>query len=97
MSRLAPVREAEALDAIRYVVCAYCINRATDVCIERCVPEGLYRYLEPAELEEWEFPPDLPPFRELLQYDAVTRLALFRLAFHYVRREIVEKIPPRYR
>jgi hypothetical protein len=82
--------EPENVDAIGYVVCGYCRNRGETSCMTECVPEGLYRHLCPARLEEWEFPPGLPDMDEMLGYDSATRLALVKLALHYLGEEVVK-------
>jgi hypothetical protein len=73
--------------ALNGAICVWCRNRQQEVCVELCQTEGRYRYLEPAPLETWELPPELPPFRELLDLPAVERLALIYLAAVYERRE----------
>ena len=64
-------------------ICAWCLNKGQEVCHARCQDEARYRYLEPAPLEHWEFPPELPPFRDLLDYPAAERLALIYLSIYY--------------
>ena len=48
-----------------------------------CQAEGRYRYLDPAPLPHWEQPPELPPFRELLDLTASECLAFVYLDAHY--------------
>ena len=48
-----------------------------------CQAEGRYRYLDPAPLPHWEQPPELPPFRKLLDLTASERLAFVYLDAHY--------------
>ena len=45
-------------------ICIWCRNRTGGVCLEKCRPEGRYRYLEPDTRERWEAGPTLPTFRE---------------------------------
>ena len=47
-------------------ICNYCLNRYKDVCAEECQSEGKYRHLEPEPLPDWELPPELPPYREMV-------------------------------
>jgi len=67
-------------------VCGWCANKGQMICLERCQTEGRYRYLETATLDQWELPPQLPPFRELMAMPAIERLALVYLAAVYERR-----------
>lgn len=67
-------------------ICAWCGNRYQEVCLTRCQEELRYRYLEPAPLSSWELPPELPPFRELVDLPAAERLALIYLAAVYAQR-----------
>lgn len=67
-------------------ICAWCANRGYEVCHERCQGEGRYRYLAPAPLAPWELPPELPPFRQIMELPAVERLALLYLAAAYAQR-----------
>lgn len=71
-------------------VCAYCANRTSDAC-PACREEGTYRALSPERLPAWELPPELPPFRELLEMPAAERLALVYLGLHYLREERVRE------
>ena len=64
-------------------ICIWCRNRGQEVCLERCQAEGRYRYLEPEPLAQWEQPPELPSFRELVDMSASERLALVYLDAHY--------------
>ena len=64
-------------------ICVWCGNRMQEVCMVRCQEEGRYRYLEPEPLPGWEQPPELPPFRELLDLSASERLAFVYLDAHY--------------
>jgi hypothetical protein len=63
-------------------ICAWCANSLRDVC-EPCQAEGRYRYLQPAPLPDWECPPELRRFRDLLEMPAVERLAWLYLAATY--------------
>jgi len=74
-------------ETLNPAICAWCANKQRDVCVERCQPEGRYRYLVPEPLHSWEFPPELPPYRELMQLSADERLALIYLSVVYERRE----------
>jgi hypothetical protein len=60
-------------------ICVWCRNRTVDVCLNKCQPEGRYRYLEADALERWEQGPTLPPFRELVDLSSMERLALIYL------------------
>ena len=64
-------------------ICVWCRNREQEVCVERCQQEGKYRYLEPEPLAHWELPPELPPFRELMELSAGERLAIIYLHAFY--------------
>lgn len=64
-------------------VCIWCANRNQEVCVEVCQMEGKYRYLEPELPRPWELPPELPPFRELVDLPAGERLALIYLSAFY--------------
>jgi len=66
------------------LICIWCRNRTVDVCLERCQPEGRYRYLEPDTLERWESGPTLPPFRELVDLSPMERLAVIYLYLRYL-------------
>ena len=68
-------------------ICTWCINREQEACVEKCQPEGSYRYLEPDGLSDWEQPPELPPFRELVDLSARERLALIYLNSVYRQTE----------
>lgn len=67
-------------------VCAYCANHTSDAC-PACMEEGKYRALAPARLPHWELPPELPPFKELLEMPAAARLAFVYLGLYYLREE----------
>ena len=67
-------------------ICSCCVNRGGEACNTRCRPEGRYRCLEPEALEEWELPPDLPPFRELVDMPAPEVRAIIWLHAYYQRR-----------
>ncbi len=86
----------EGADVITYAICGYCRNRGTDSCLTECRKEGLYRYLEPIALEEFDNPPEIPSMNDLLSYDAVSRLAFIRLSLHYLREFMVQAKPPLY-
>ncbi len=75
----------DGFGVIKHVVCAYCRNSLRHGCITECAPEGLYRNLEPMELEVWQYPPKLPSMATLLECAPVTRLALMSLVVHYVQ------------
>lgn len=64
-------------------ICRWCQYSMVDVCLEKCQPEGRYRYLKPNELMEWESIPHLPPFRDLVDLSAHERLALLYLSAYY--------------
>jgi hypothetical protein len=65
------------------MICIWCRNQNNEACIERCQSEGKYRNLEPEPLAQWEFPPELPAFRELLDLPPHERLALIYLDAYY--------------
>ena len=67
-------------------ICVWCANRYQEVCVTRCQQELRYRYLEPEPLSDWELPPELPPFRVLVDLPAAERLALIYLAAVYAQR-----------
>lgn len=62
-------------------VCVRCVNRHHDVC-DPCTREGRFRYLEPEPLASGEWPPELPPYRELMRLKWETRLALIYLSLY---------------
>jgi hypothetical protein len=64
-------------------ICVWCRNRTGDICLEKCQPEGRYRYLEPDTPESWEAGPELPSFIELVDLPAPDRLALIYLSLYY--------------
>jgi hypothetical protein len=64
-------------------ICVWCANKNREECVTRCREEGRYRYLDPEPLADWELPPELPPFRDLLELPAVERLALIYLSAYY--------------
>ena len=63
-------------------ICVWCRHKIDEACQE-CAAEGLYRCLEPEPLSHWEFPPELPPMRELVGLPAAERLALIYLTICY--------------
>ena len=64
-------------------ICAYCVNRGGEACTTRCRPEGRYRYLEPETLDHWELPPELPPYREMVDLPAPEVRAIIWLHAYY--------------
>ena len=74
-------------ETLNPAICLYCANKSQEVCVTECNPEGRYRYLVPEVLSSWELPPELPPFRELVDLPAVERLALIYLAAVFERWE----------
>ena len=69
-------------------ICAYCVNRGNDACNTECRPEGKYRYLEPETLDHWELPPELPPFRKLVDMGgAEVRAIIWLHAYYQSRRD----------
>ena len=66
-------------------ICAWCGNRGRKVCVS-CQEEGRYRHLEPAPLEAWEQPPELPTMRDLVDLPAQDKLALIWLDASYRQR-----------
>jgi hypothetical protein len=63
-------------------VCLYCANKRKDVCIQRCVPEGKFRHLEPEVVPEWELP-RLPSYREFMEWPAPAKVAYLYLIAYY--------------
>ena len=63
-------------------ICVWCGNRSREVC-PPCQQEGKYLYLEPAPLDPWEQPPELPAMRELVDLPAPERLAIIWLGVRY--------------
>ena len=64
-------------------ICVWCGNRDRQACMA-CQLEGeYYRHLEPAPLESWEQPPELPAMRELVDLPAQEKLALIWLSVRY--------------
>jgi hypothetical protein len=76
--------QPEGIGVIKLAVCRYCKNNLKPGCINSCAPEGLYRNLEPMELDMWHDPPRLPSMSTLMDYAPVTRFALMYLVLHYV-------------
>ena len=72
-------------------ICVWCANKTVDVCLAHCQAEGRYRYLVPVSLAHWELPPELPPFRELIELPSVERLALIYLAACYERQRLTQE------
>lgn len=66
-------------------ICVYCVNNNEPVCIEKCQPEAMYRHLEPELLVEWESPPELPSFREFVEWRPWERAAVLYLDAWYRR------------
>ena len=59
-------------------------------CMEECVPEGLYRHLQPVELDEWNYPSELPRTGAMLEMPAVTRLAIVTLYMRYLQQDTIK-------
>ena len=64
-------------------ICNYCLNRNTYECEFECQPEGRYRYLEPEPLLGWEMPPELPPYRIVVDMPAADVQAMIWLHAYY--------------
>lgn len=79
--------QPDGIGMIKSVVCIYCRNRLRQGCITECATEGLYRNLEPIELD-WRYPPKLPSMARLLELAPVTRLALVTLMLHYLTHDL---------
>ena len=73
-------------ETLNAAICIWCGNKGGELCVTHCRDEGRYRHLEAAPLPDWEFPPELPRFRDLLELPPVERLALLYLAAVYERR-----------
>ena len=65
-------------------ICNYCLNRNKYECQSECLPEGRYRYLEPEPLPAWEMPPELPPYREMVDMPAADVRAMIWLHAYYL-------------
>lgn len=65
-------------------ICAWCGNRDRQACVP-CQLEGRYRHLEPAPLESWEQPPELPAMREMVDLPTQERLAFVWLSIRYIQ------------
>ena len=65
-------------------ICSYCLNRNKHECQVKCQPEGRYRYLEPEPLPQWEMPPELPSYREMVDMPAAEVRALIWLHDYYL-------------
>ena len=63
-------------------ICRWCANRTVNVC-SFCQEEGKYRYFVPRRLSSWEDPPELPPYRELVDSDPYLVRVLYWLAIYY--------------
>ena len=63
-------------------ICVWCGNRSREMCLP-CQQEGKYRHLEPAPLDPWEQPPELPAMRELVDLPAEERLTSVSLSIRY--------------
>jgi hypothetical protein len=66
----------------RMQICIYCGNNGRERCQAECQPEGKYRHLEPETLHEWESA-ELPPYRELVDWDAWAKFAILYLKAFY--------------
>ena len=80
LDRVAPPR----MPGRSLAICNYCLNRNKDECQSECQPEGKYRYLEPEPLPQWEMPPQLPPFRALVDMLPAEALATIWLHVYYL-------------
>jgi hypothetical protein len=69
---------------------AYCNNNGKEGCIKRCAPEGKFRYLDPAPLESWELPPELPKMKELVDLSGQAVRGIFYLALYYRQQEDIK-------
>ena len=76
--------QPDGIGVIKNVVCACCRNSLKRGCITEYAPEGLYRNLEPRELDIWQRLPKLPSMSKLMEYAPVTRIALMYLVLHYL-------------
>jgi len=65
-------------------ICNYCLNQNKYECGFECQPEGRYRYLEPEPLLDWEMPPELPPYREMVDMPAADVRAMIWLHAYYL-------------
>jgi hypothetical protein len=75
---------------------AYCLNDGREVCLAKCAPEKKFRHFEPVPLEPWEFPPEQPPMREMVDQPAAARLAIMWIVNHYHAKEIERSARPLY-
>jgi hypothetical protein len=77
--------QCDGIGVIKNLVCAHCRNILKQRCIEECAPEGLYRNLEPRELDEWRHPLKIPCMSRLMEFAPVTRFALMYLILYYMQ------------
>ena len=75
---------AQRMPGRSVAICNYCLNRNKYECESECQPEGKYRYLEPEPLPQWEMPPQLPPFRVLVDLPLADALATIWLHVYYL-------------
>ena len=64
-------------------ICNYCLNQNKYECEFECQPEGRYRYLEPEPLLDWEMPPELLPYRKMVDLPLADVLAMIWLHAYY--------------
>lgn len=65
------------------LICVYCKRQLSQICLESCSKEALFRYLAPMQLDESKSPPGFPNMETLLKLNAEGRLALIMLVLHY--------------
>ena len=80
-----PSEECQAPER-NMAICSYCLNRNKYECEFECQPEGRYRYLEPEPLLGWEMPPELPPYRIVVDMPLAVVLAMIWLHAYYLDR-----------
>lgn len=73
---------------LNQLICVFCKRQLSQVCLESCAKEGLFRHLRPIERDEWRQPPSLPSMDSLLKLNAAGRLAVITLVLYYWIEEV---------
>ena len=82
LSEVHPTTRGRAVER-NMAICNYCLNQNKYECEFECQPEGRYRYLEPEPLLDWEMPPELLPYRKMVDLPLADVLAMIWLHAYY--------------
>lgn len=63
-------------------ICAWCNNKGRQECYTEC--RG-YSFLEPVPMEQWEFGPAIPSYKEIQEWSASEVRAFYFLMFYYLK------------